>query len=62
MIPSRSKTMTVDNFMQEVFDPGTDLLHMNMRIIGDMSYIQSKDMRSVATGIPRRLLFGQTVV
>ena len=43
--------MTVDNFMQEVFDQGTDLLHMNMRIIGDMSYIQSKDMRSVATGI-----------
>ena len=37
--------------MQEVFDQGTDLLHMNMRIIGDMSYIQSKDMRSVATGI-----------
>lgn len=45
------KSMTVDNFMQEVFDQGTDLLHMNMRIIGDMSYIQSKDMRSVATGI-----------
>ena len=46
------KSMTIDNFMQDVFDQGTDLLAMNMRIIGDMSFIQSKDIRSVALNDP----------
>lgn len=45
---SDHKSMAIDNFMQEVFDQGADLLSMNMRIIGDMSYLQSKDMRSIA--------------
>ena len=45
---SEHKAMTVDKFMQDVFDQGADLLEMNMRIVGDMSYIQSKDIRSVA--------------
>lgn len=42
------EALTVDSFMQDVFDQGADLLHMNMSIIGDMSYIQSKDLRSVS--------------
>ena len=46
------KSMTIDNFMQDVFDQGADLLEMNMRIVGDMSYIQSKDIRSVALNDP----------
>lgn len=46
--PSAShKSVTIDNFMQNVFDTGADLLQMNMRIVGDMSYIQTKDFRSV---------------
>jgi len=46
--PSAShKSVTIDNFMQNVFDQGADLLQMNMRIVGDMSYIQTKDFRSV---------------
>lgn len=41
------KTIAIDNFMQNVFDQGADLVQVNMRIIGDMSYIQTKDMRHV---------------
>ena len=44
------KATTIDNFMQNVFDQGADLLQMNMRIVGDPSFIQSKDLRSVLVG------------
>ena len=37
----------IDNFMDDVFDQGADLVTLDMNIVGDPAYIQTTDLRDV---------------
>ena len=41
------KTIITDNFMQFVFDQGADVVELEIKIVGDMSYIETKDFRKM---------------
>jgi hypothetical protein len=45
---SDPRSMIVDNFMQDVFSTGADLIEVSLEIIGDPAFIQSQDLRIVS--------------
>jgi len=45
---SDPRAMIVDNFMQDVFSTGADLIEVSLEIIGDPAFIQSQDLRAVS--------------
>lgn len=45
---SNPRAMIVDNFMQDVFKTGADLMEISLEIIGDPAFIHQHDMRTVA--------------
>ena len=47
------KSVAVDNIMQDIFDQGADLIQIDLSIIGDMSYIQTKDFYGAVTGFDK---------